>query len=62
MSDSALFTMMREQMPRAKQDRMSVLMDKNAQGTISEAEVQELAALVDDDRRHGRSARRHEST
>ena len=51
LSDDALFTMMREQMPRAKQDRMSVLMDKNTHGTITEEESKELAALVEDGQR-----------
>ncbi len=51
LSDDALFTMMREQMPRAKQDRMSLLMDKNTHGTITEEESTELAVLVEDGQR-----------
>jgi len=51
LSDDALFGMMREQMQRTKQERMSVLMDKNSDGTISEAEYQELSALVEDGQR-----------
>ncbi len=38
LSDDALFNMMREQMQRPEQARMSVLMDKNTQGTITEGE------------------------
>ncbi|MCI0713635.1 MAG: hypothetical protein L0154_25990 [Chloroflexi bacterium] len=51
MSNDALFSMMREQMQPAKQERMSVLMQKNSQGTISEDEREELAALVEDGER-----------
>lgn len=51
LSDDALFGMMREQMQRTKQERMSVLMDKNSDGTISEADYQELSALVEDGQR-----------
>lgn len=47
LSDDALFSMMREQVPRGKQERMAILMDRNTRGTISEAEYQELAALVE---------------
>lgn len=51
LSDDALFSMMREQMPQAKQARMSVLMDKNNQGTISNEEHAELVTLVEDGQR-----------
>ena len=51
LSDDALFSMMREQMPQAKQARMSVLMDKNNQGTISDEEHAELVTLVEDGQR-----------
>ncbi|MBL8155860.1 MAG: hypothetical protein JNM70_16880 [Anaerolineae bacterium] len=51
LSDDALFSMMREQMPRPKQERMAILMDGNTQGTITEAEYQELAALVEQGQR-----------
>ncbi len=51
LSDDALFGMMREQMQRTKQERMSGLIDKNSDGAISEAEYQELTALVEDGQR-----------
>ncbi len=51
LSDDALFSMMREQMPQAKQARMSVLMDKNSQATISDEEHAELVTLVEDGQR-----------
>jgi hypothetical protein len=51
LSDDALFSMMREQMQRAKQERMSTLMDKNTRGTITVEEYKELAALVEDGER-----------
>lgn len=51
LSDDALFSMMREQMPQAKQARLSVLMDKNNQGTISDEEHAELVTLVEDGQR-----------
>lgn len=51
LSDDALFSMMREQMPQAKQARMSVLMDKNNRGTISDEEHAELVTLVEDGQR-----------
>lgn len=51
LSDDALFNMMREQMQRAKQERMSLLMDKNTRGTINDEEYSELAALVEDGQR-----------
>lgn len=51
LSDDALFSMMREQMQRVKQDRMSLLMDKNTHGTITGEEYEELAALVEDGQR-----------
>lgn len=51
LSDDALFSMMREQMQRTKQARMSTLMDKNTHGTITDEEYQELAALVEDGQR-----------
>lgn len=51
LSDDALFSMMREQMPQAKQARMSVLMSKNNQGTISDEERAELVTLVEDGQR-----------
>lgn len=51
LSDDALFSMMREQMPQAKQARMSVLMDKNNRGSISDEEHAELVTLVEDGQR-----------
>lgn len=47
LSDDTLWTIAREQMPTAKQERMSMLMDKNSLGTISDEEYQELSALVE---------------
>lgn len=51
LSDDALFNLMREQMQRPKQERLSALMDKNARGTISSDEYTELATLVEDGQR-----------
>ncbi|MEQ9027422.1 MAG: hypothetical protein RLP44_01805 [Aggregatilineales bacterium] len=51
LSDDALFSMMREQMPQAKQVRMSALMDKNNHGTITDKEYAELTTLVEDGQR-----------
>jgi hypothetical protein len=47
LSDHALWTIAREQMPRDIQDRMQILMDKNNFGTISEPEYSELEAYVE---------------
>lgn len=47
LSDDALWTIAREQMPQDVQDRMQTLMDKNTQGTISDAEYAELDAYVE---------------
>lgn len=43
--------MMREQMQQTKQARMSGLMGKNNQGTISDEEHAELVILVEDGQR-----------
>jgi hypothetical protein len=51
LSDDALFSMMREQMPQTKQTRMSALMDQNDLGTMSDEEYSELATLVEDGQR-----------
>lgn len=51
LSDDALFSMMREQMQQTKQMRMSILMDKNNRGTISDEEHAELTTLVEDGQR-----------
>jgi hypothetical protein len=47
LSDDALWTIAREQMPLAAQARMQVLMDRNSRGQLSEAERQELEELVE---------------
>jgi hypothetical protein len=51
LSDDTLWTIAREQMPAIKQERMSMLMDKNSYGTISNDEYQELSALVESGQR-----------
>ncbi len=47
LSDDALWTMAREQMPHDIQDRMQILMDKNSLGTISDNEYRELEGYVE---------------
>ncbi len=47
LSDDALWTIAREQMPQAAQDHMQMLMDKNRAGTISEDEYRQLAQAVE---------------
>jgi len=47
LSDDALWTIAREQMPQDIQSRMQILMDKNSLGTISDAEYQELEGYVE---------------
>lgn len=47
LSDDTLWTIAREQMPAAKQERMSLLMDRNSDGTITDNEYDELVLLVD---------------
>jgi hypothetical protein len=47
LSDEALWTIVREQMPADKQTRMQALMDKNNLGEIGEAEYAELSRLVE---------------
>ena len=51
LSDDALWTIAREQMPQDKQARMQVLMDGNNFGTLNEAEYAELEKLVDQGQR-----------
>ncbi len=51
LSDDTLWTIAREQMPAAKQDRQSVLMEKNSSGTLGAEERVELAALVENGQR-----------
>jgi hypothetical protein len=46
LSDDALWTIAREQMPIDAQSRMQELMDRNSMGRITEAERQELNVLV----------------
>ncbi len=51
LSDDALWTIAREQMSSAKQERMQTLMDGNNKGTLTEAEVAELDTLVEQGQR-----------
>lgn len=51
LSDDALWTIAREQMPMDKQERMSLLMDANSRGTITPPEHAELSQLVEDGQR-----------
>lgn len=46
LSDDALWTIAREQMPQAVQEQMQVLMDKNNFGTITPDEYQRLEDYV----------------
>src|SRR5690606_12846674 len=46
LSDDALWTIARDQMPRDMQTRVELLMDRNSSGTITPDEYRELAALV----------------
>jgi hypothetical protein len=46
LSDDALCTMAREQMPEDRQARLQALMDANSQGTLDNAQGSELATLV----------------
>jgi hypothetical protein len=46
LSDDALWTIAREQMPDNVQARARELMDKNSHGTISDGEADELEQLV----------------
>jgi hypothetical protein len=47
LSDDTLWTIAREQMANARQEHMQTLMDKNTFGTITDAEYDELAQLVE---------------
>ena len=47
LSTDALWTIAREQMPPDLQQAMSHLMEQNSRGTITEAELRDLAALVE---------------
>jgi hypothetical protein len=46
LSDDALWTIAREQMPEDRQARLRALMDANSQGTLDNAQRSELAAMV----------------
>jgi hypothetical protein len=46
LSDDALWTIAREQVPEAAQARARALMEKNSRGTITDAETAELEELV----------------
>lgn len=48
LSDDTLWTLLREQMPPARQMRLSALMEMNSRGTTSIEEAAELAGLVED--------------
>ncbi len=47
LSDDTLWTIAREQMPKIIQQRMALLMTKNTQGTITDAEHKELTELIE---------------
>lgn len=47
LSDEALWTIAREQMPEDRQARLQTLMDRNSTGTITESEHEELNRLVE---------------
>lgn len=51
LSDDALWTIVREQMPADRQARLQQLMMRNSAGTISSEEHEELARLVDQGQR-----------
>ena len=51
LSDDALWTIAREQMPESKQLLMQSLMDKNNAGTITDEEHQQLGHLVEQGQR-----------
>jgi hypothetical protein len=51
LSDDTLWTIAREQMPRLRQERMQVLMDRNSAGTITGEEHEELTSLVEQGQR-----------
>jgi hypothetical protein len=46
LSDDALWTIAREQVPEAAQARAHILMEKNSRGTLTDAEAAELGKLV----------------
>lgn len=51
LSNDALWTIAREQMPREQQNRMQALMDGNTKGTLSAHEFAELEGLVEQGQR-----------
>ncbi len=51
LSDDALWTIAREQMPTSRQERMQVLMDGNTKGTLTSEEHAELEQLVEQGQR-----------
>ncbi len=51
LSDPALWTIAREQMPDESQQRMQILMERNNLGTISAPDRDELTALVEQGKR-----------
>lgn len=51
LSDEALWTIAREQMPTVRQERMQILMDGNTKGTLTYEEYRELEQLVDQGQR-----------
>ncbi len=51
LSDDALWTIAREQMASAKQERMQGLMERNSRGAITSEEYDELAQLVEQGQR-----------
>jgi hypothetical protein len=51
LSDDALWTIAREQMPETKQSMMKPLMDKNTSGTLTDKEQVQLSNLVEQGQR-----------
>ena len=51
LSDDALWTIAREQMPEDHQSRMQTLMESNNLGTISDVDRKELSSLVEQGQR-----------
>lgn len=47
LSDDALWTLAREQLPDSVQEHMTILMDRNSRGTITPEEYAELEGYVD---------------
>ena len=51
LSNDALWTIAREQMPEDRQARLQTLMDQNSKGTLGETEQTELTGLVEQGQR-----------